>query len=436
MKNIISKILIAIMVLAILSCAFIVAYGMIPGMKQVLKPLAEAAGQNIAARAQESDENESSASNSQDLQTTTEDAASTALSENTVAVNDEAAAAPDAYQVVEDKASEEASLEDNNSEEKTEEKKDEEQKNDDNSDASQTSSDQSANKSGSLSYDEMKRKSGTSEIKPKVVTVTDKNINEVLLGATIGETGQHLYFDTKLYPYYNMLEAREQILYRQIYANADAYNKEFCPILDKVTATEFDNILFCVLYDHPELFWLDFNSILLYGHNGYVIKVELDFYDQFKDIPAAREEFENKAVELAKGALEFKTDLEKEKYIHDLLADKLTYKHGPLDQSAYSSIVEDETVCAGYMKAMQYLMQKLYIPTFACYGNGGGERHGWNIVLIDGAFYNVDCTWDDLDPTVYYYFNVSDKMNGGHERLFYSKNLPPCNSNKVMLIKN
>ena len=105
--------------------------------------------------------------------------------------------------------------------------------------------------------------------------------------------------------------------------------------------------------------------------------------------------------------------------------DKLNYQYNSLDQSAYSSVVLDNTVCAGYARCFQYLMQLVEVPTYNCHGWGGSERHAWNIIKLDDGFHNVDCTWDD-SLAGYDYFNLSDAENKSHRRMEFSVYLPPC----------
>ena len=105
---------------------------------------------------------------------------------------------------------------------------------------------------------------------------------------------------------------------------------------------------------------------------GSVVKVQLYFYkDELGDIKAARDTFDLMIDSFLAQANEqkFKTDYDKEVYVHDQLAERLTYKENPLDQSAYSAIVGNETVCAGYSKAFQLLMQKMDVPTYLSVGS-------------------------------------------------------------------
>ncbi len=264
---------------------------------------------------------------------------------------------------------------------------------------------------------------------PEIIDVEDEDqAQEIMDSVDYGETGEGLEFDELYYPYYHMLNEKCQALYRQIYANANALNEQFAPITE-ATSRELQDAFCCVLDDHPELFWVDITFYTEYDYKGNVIKFNFDFYKNFSDIPSARDKFENTAKELSAGAQGLGSAYEKELYIHDLIVNKLNYRFNSLDQSAYSSVVQNETVCAGYARCFQYLMQLLQVPTYNCSGWGGRERHAWNIIKLDDGFHNVDCTWDD-SLSNYDYFNLSDAENDSHRRMEFSVYLPPCVSSE------
>ena len=72
------------------------------------------------------------------------------------------------------------------------------------------------------------------------------------------------------------------------------------------------------------------------------------------------------------------------------------------DQDIVGAFVDHKTVCAGYSKAFQYLMTQLDIDCIVVTGTHTGDenniqRHSWNILKLDGKYYNVDVTSADLD---------------------------------------
>ncbi len=243
-----------------------------------------------------------------------------------------------------------------------------------------------------------------------------------------GDTGALLVFDQRFYPYYHMLNDSEKELYRQIYSNAFAMIERFKPCVE-VFSTNVGRVVEAVYMDNPVLFWVENSYGCKYGSDGRVLEISLQYNEASKKIDQSRQKFDEKAEEILRVARTLSSDYEKEKYVHDKLATLVDYDaEAPMNQSAYSALVNGKTVCAGYTRAFQYLMQQLGIPCFYCRGYSG-EKHAWNIVELYGDYYNVDLTWDDAKPGNYVYFNKTDKdLQLTHIRKGASINLPACGS--------
>lgn len=104
------------------------------------------------------------------------------------------------------------------------------------------------------------------------------------------------------------------------------------------------------------------------------------------------------------------TDEEKVKIIHDLIIDKVEYNNSfynadfsedtAYSQSAYSVFCTDLTVCAGYSQAFEMMCNGSGIDAVAV----TSKDHEWNKVRLNDSWYNVDCTWDDANGQIYYYY--------------------------------
>jgi hypothetical protein len=242
-----------------------------------------------------------------------------------------------------------------------------------------------------------------------------------------GHTGDGLEFDARYYPYYAMLNEKGQHLYRQIYANGQERYRAFAPVED-VTAGELRNIFSAVYNDHPELFWMETAYSGKYVRNGQCVEIDLQFNETARDLDSAKRLFDENAEQILRGVRSLPDNYEKEKAVHDALLERISYNMGAgMNQSAYSALVNGQTVCAGYARAFQYLLQELEIPCYYCTGFAG-ESHAWNIVMLDDGFYNVDTTWDDTGNGTYDYFNKTDAdYASSHIRRELSVYLPPCN---------
>lgn len=241
-----------------------------------------------------------------------------------------------------------------------------------------------------------------------------------------GQSGEGLTFDRELYPYYAMLEQDMQQIYRQVYANAMACISSFIPVA-VVDVEQLKTVFEAVCNDHPELFWLETGYSCKYLQNGTCVEITLKFNEIADDLETARTNFDAQAARIQAGVQEQGSDLEKERYIHDVLLSYVDYdERAGQNQSAYSALVEGRSVCAGYARAFQYLMQQAGIPCYYCTGFAG-QDHAWNIVKLDGAYYNVDVTWDDTSSPTYNFFNKTDgEFAASHIRTGLSVYLPAC----------
>lgn len=268
-------------------------------------------------------------------------------------------------------------------------------------------------------------KSGYQPITEKSEELPDAEGGEYTSDLGYGETGDNLSFDSIFYPYYQMLDSKGQHLYRQIYANAAAYNAAFVPI-EAVPVSELKDVIMAVYNDHPELFWLNTVFTCKYDQNKICAELELEFNMTLEELTASSKTFYNITNEILSQVQGLSVN-EKERRLHDILIERVEYEKGAdKNQSAYSALVDGKSVCAGYARAYQYLMQRLGIPCFYCTGYAGTD-HAWNIVGLDDGYYNVDVTWDDTEGGQYDYFNKTDEAYADtHVRRELSVNLPKC----------
>lgn len=284
--------------------------------------------------------------------------------------------------------------------------------------------------------DQVSGRNGYLPIKEEGEEIAEEEAQELIRQLGHGQTGEGLSFDSLFYPYYAMLDEKGQRLYRQIYANANSLNTSFSPV-EEVQADELGSIFAAVYNDHPELFFMETAYYCKYRSNGQCVEIDLMYNRTADQLADARAIFEERAGQIIAGAEKLTGDYERERYVHDALIDLITYQaSAEMGQSAYSALVNGQTVCAGYARAFQYILQQLSIPCYYCTGYAG-ENHAWNIVMLEDGYYNVDVTWDDIEDGIYSYFNKSDDDYAStHIRRDMAVNLPPCKGEKYRNIEN
>lgn len=243
--------------------------------------------------------------------------------------------------------------------------------------------------------------------------------------ADSGITGEGYTFDPVFYPYYSFLTDAEQALYAQAYANAMEMSTTFVPVVS-VTPGSAVTVIEAMLYDHPELFWIDTEYQYRLYPDGTCAQITLVFNETAAFIDTARAVFDRNVEIILEGARAYSSDYNRERYVHDALISVLSYNlEAQMNQSSYSALVSGETVCAGYAKAFQYLMIQLGIPTYYCVGYSEGD-HAWNIVKLEDGYYNVDLTWDDTSSSNRYFNRTDYDFQDTHTRTGLSRSLPDC----------
>lgn len=270
-------------------------------------------------------------------------------------------------------------------------------------------------------------RTGFTPVQPEEQQIPDQEAQNLKETLGSGETGEGLSFSAEEYPYYQMLSENQQSVYRQIYANAQNLTEKFAPE-KTVSASDVKTAFEAVIGDHPEMFWLETGYSSKYLTNGQCVEIDLKYNSTADDLESAKQRFDAAAQNLITGADSLDSNYEKEKYVHDALASAVTYDlTADMNQSAYSALVNGKSVCAGYARAYQYLLQQLGIPCYYCTGYSGGD-HAWNIVKLEDGYYNVDVTWDDAAAIRYDYFNKTDAdFASTHVRQNLSVYLPACN---------
>ena len=88
------------------------------------------------------------------------------------------------------------------------------------------------------------------------------------------------------------------------------------------------------------------------------------------------------------------------KYFYEYIIKNTAYNENvQYDQTIISAIDSKASVCAGYARLYQYLLQRNGIQCAVVTGFANNTNHAWNLVNINGAYYYTDTTWGDMDYT-------------------------------------
>ena len=202
---------------------------------------------------------------------------------------------------------------------------------------------------------------------------------------------------------YESLDAQEQIWYEEIEQAlgemTDTVKLSTEPIGQGLDEQDIDRIFQCVLIDHPEIFYTTGYTYTKYSRGDRTVGI--DFAGTYS-LP--REEAVNKAEEIRGRASEWLSDIpsdaseyDKVKAVYEKIIFSTDYDLNASDNQNIASVfLGNSSVCQGYAKATQYLLNHLGVMCTLVQGTvDTGEAHAWNLVRVDGDYYYVDTTWGD-----------------------------------------
>ena len=162
--------------------------------------------------------------------------------------------------------------------------------------------------------------------------------------------------------------------------------------------------------------WTVKASISGNSNKGYDLDVSYDvsYLSSLEQEEKVDEEVSNllKSLDLSN-----KTDYQKVKAIYDYICSNVTYDHDNLNDesyslkyTAYAALINKTAVCQGYASLFYRLALDAGVDTRVISGEAGGP-HAWNIVKLNGKYYNLDSTWDAGRSTYAYFLKNTDDFD-------------------------
>lgn len=224
------------------------------------------------------------------------------------------------------------------------------------------------------------------------------------LTVTTDEVADHFY--------YQQLTEEEQTVYRELLQGVNDMEESI--LIHAGSEDHPEKVYEYLLYDCPELFWCAGSSQMTV-YDSYT-----EFYPAYSCTAEVKEsrqrEIDAAVSECLSGLGADAGEYDRIRYVYEYLVNTVDYdENAPDNQNIYSALVGRSSVCAGYSRAAQYLLNGMGIECIYVVGTAQGqEAHAWNIVNCGGNYYQMDVTFgdpvfmsaesgDDLPGNIIYY---------------------------------
>lgn len=227
------------------------------------------------------------------------------------------------------------------------------------------------------------------------------------------KNANEIYMQDECYQYhYAQLTSKQQMAYKKIYYCIK--NRMDCVMVDVVDVKETEKIYYSVIDDHPEFYYV-LSSFDYIESDCFIIFPDYSYtQDEINEINQRIADKTDMIIDKTKEL----NNIEKIKTIYQYIIDITEYKRNTDDQNIKSVFIENESVCAGYARAYQYLLNKAGIDASYMGGKAidNNEGHAWVMISLDNHYYYSDPTWGDIvtagmEHSCYAYFMMSsDEM--------------------------
>ncbi len=206
-----------------------------------------------------------------------------------------------------------------------------------------------------------------------------------------------------MFAYFYLENRKEREIYHRILRGV--LDKQTNIKLESVSKNNLQNAVRAMLTDNPQVFWFEGKvsvkempgSITIIPHYKYTCP----------EIQTASEKLSVQVSEIFKDV--GNDSFEQAKALYEWLLNNVSYSTEASGQNIYEALVEKKAVCKGLSKAYQYLLSEINVFSTLREGTiDGRTRHIWNVVGMNGSYYNVDVS---LGYKRFDYLFESDDIN-------------------------
>lgn len=199
---------------------------------------------------------------------------------------------------------------------------------------------------------------------------------------------------------YNSLSDDEKELYGSIAHTMETMSES--RTFGAVNVDVLKSAVAAVKSDHPEYFWVSGYTLRMQSVEDELVSVEYvpEYVFTTEEAEALKPGIESVIIEYMSLVEGVEDEYERALILFGELVDRCAYGSDENDQNIVSVFTQQVSVCSGYAKALQLLYIRAGIRCAYVTGQiTGGERHAWNIAVIDGEPYCMDATWSDARPS-------------------------------------
>lgn len=230
------------------------------------------------------------------------------------------------------------------------------------------------------------------------------------------------YGEEKRY-FYQQLSGKEKECFRVLYTGVAGFRKQISMRGIDCPKESLERVMFALRNDCPELFQIsgDYTTVS-YGIFEDTSDIEFEYRLDQEQYEARSRRIREIADEIRSAVPELRNEYEVEKAVYKWIIVHSEYLVANDKSTAFtdSVLIDGKAQCAGYSEAMCLLLRMLGVQCIEV-RSVPEQEHQWNMVNIQGEWYQCDATWDDQKEVpaegqinMFSYLNVPDRLMTEH----------------------
>ena len=216
----------------------------------------------------------------------------------------------------------------------------------------------------------------------------------------VGPETEHLQRVSNGRYFYEGLDEETKLVYDQMVDAVMNFKEDV--VVDTLKESVIESAYRSMMLDYSEIFWINGYNMKTISIGDSVAGISITPIYTMKQEKQERiiKQIEEATAPFLEGIDQDADEYEKVCSVYEYIIKNTNYCMDISEsQNIISTFLKKESVCMGYAKGVQYLLEKLGVQCVTLTGYAGGESHAWNMVFIDGEPYLLDATWGDPSYT-------------------------------------
>ncbi|MDD4507814.1 MAG: hypothetical protein PHN26_02585 [Eubacteriaceae bacterium] len=196
---------------------------------------------------------------------------------------------------------------------------------------------------------------------------------------------------------YARLSDEEKSIYAILVQSTDNFESHIDLNGLNITVDGLTRIWQAFYQDNPQYFWFNSYSYEYDPGSNIINSMDLSYTCDKATRDQKQSEIDKKVAAIEAQIPEDADEYTVVKTVHDLIISETKYGYASADNQNIASVfIDGESVCAGYSKAMEYILKDMGLFCTVVDGQAKDRgAHEWNLVKMNDQYYYVDVTWDD-----------------------------------------